>query len=1031
MFIPTTPAELQQLGWSTLDVILVNGDTYIDSPFSGIALIGQQLLQAGYRVGIIAQPETDSIGDISRLGQPRLFWGVSAGTVDSMVANRTALGKPRRSDDHTPGGVNNRRPDRATIVYSNLIRRAFKETAPIVLGGIEASLRRLTHYDYWNDSLRRPLLFDAKADYLLYGMADLSILELAALLAEGKDPHGMRGLCYLSSSLPEDALELPSWEQVTMDKHSFTRMFKVFYENNNPVTGRQLAQSVGSRWLVQNPPPEPLTTAEMDEVYSLAFAHAVHPFYAAQGEVRALETIRHAIPTHRGCYGECNFCAIAAHEGRRVSWRSRESILSEAQAMTHRPDFRGVITDLSGPTANMYGFECRIKATRGACRQKSCVYPQVCPQLGLNHQPHLELLQQLRQVPGVRKVFIASGIRYDMVMADRANCDAYLDELVREHVSGQLKLAPEHSQPDVLRHMRKPTTESLIEFKARFDQTSREAGKEQYLTYYFIAAYPGCSEQDMQALHTYTSQVLHARPEQVQIFTPTPSTWASVMYYTEEDPFTGEALFVEKNAGGKARQKAIVTDNSPSPHDAEFRLERGNMNPSDDEHRSDRHSSPRGDRARSSGRPSRNNNRTHSGTGGRPYSSSSHRSGAQGSGERAPNSRPNSNNPDRSYAHGSERTTDSRREGGTRSSGGSHAPGHGDRSYSHGGPRRSGPRQGGSSWSEREHSGSPAEGRPRYSDRGTDARSESPEQDQNQRRLEGGYSGQRRDYDSGHGDRSYSHGGPRRSGPRQGGSSWSEREHSGTPSEGRPRYSDRSTDARSGRPEQGQNQRRTEGGYSGQRRSYDHAAENPHKWADDRTGRAPKANDANPQEPQRRVVTDEFGGFFKNTKPEGWHEREPRRSRPESGPRRTEEAQRTQRSDRSDAYQGSGRSERSGFRSHSSSDNNQYGHRTDHPAGDRQQRSYPARSSEQRSEGNPHTHASADRPYNRRNDSHPTGERRPYSHKPYGQDRSGGQRSGKPYGPKDGNSGRSGKPNRNPSDRDSRSEGFQEGKEHD
>lgn len=742
-----------------------------------------------------------------------------------------------------------------------------------------------------------------------------------------------------------------------MDKHSFTRMFKVFYENNDPVTGRQLAQSVGSRWLVQNPPPEPLTTAEMDEVYSLAFAHAVHPFYAAQGEVRALETIRHAIPTHRGCYGECNFCAIAAHEGRRVSWRSSESILSEAQAMTHRPDFRGVITDLSGPTANMYGFECRIKATRGACRQKSCVYPQVCPQLGLNHQPHLELLQQLRQVPGVRKVFIASGIRYDMVMADRANCNAYLDELVREHVSGQLKLAPEHSQPDVLRHMRKPTTESLIEFKARFDQTSQEAGKEQYLTYYFIAAYPGCSEQDMQALHTYTSQVLHARPEQVQIFTPTPSTWASVMYYTEEDPFTGEALFVEKNAGGKARQKAIVTDNSPSPHDAEFRLERGNMNPSDDEHRSDRHSSPRGDRARSSGRPSRDNNRTHSGTGGRPYSSSSHRSGAQGGGERTPNSRPYSNNPDRSYAHGSERTTDSRREGGTRSSGGSHAPGHGDRSYSHGGPRRSG--------------------------------------------------------------------------PRQGGSSWSEREHSGTPSEGRPRYSDRSTDARSGRPEQGQNRRRSEGGYAGQRRGYDHPAENSHKWADDRTGRAPKANDANPQEPQRRVVTDEFGGFFKNTKPEGWHEREPRRSRPESGPRRTDEPQRTQRTDRSDAYQGSNRSDRGGYRSHSSSDNNRYGHRTDHPVGDRQPRSYPARSSEQHSEGNPHTNASADRPYSHRNDSRPTEERRPYSHKPYGQDRSGGQRSGKPYGPKDGNPGRSGKPNRNPSDRDSRSEGSQGGKERD
>ncbi len=559
MFIPTTPQEVAALGWDPLDVILVSGDTYIDSPYSGAALIGQQLMAAGYHVGIIAQPEVSSAADITRLGEPRLFWGVTGGAVDSMVSNYTALGKPRRSDDYTPGGVNNRRPDRAVIVYANLIRRYFKGTAPIVLGGVEASLRRVVHYDYWSDSLRRSILLDAKADYLLYGMADLSILELAQALRTGGDPTQIRGLCYASATMPPHYLELPSYEEVTADKDQFIAMFHTFYQNNDPISAQGLAQRYGSRYVVQNPPARALTMQEMDAVYALPFEHAVHPYYAAQGEVRALETIRFSIPTHRGCYGECNFCAIAMHEGRRVTWRSQKSILAEARQMPARQGFKGVITDLSGPTANMYGFECALKESRGACPEKSCIYPQVCPLLGLTHAHQLALLKALRQVPGVRKVFISSGIRHDMVMADAEYGEAYLQELVNYHVSGQLKLAPEHSQPAVLRRMRKPGVQSLLAFKQRFDALSKAAGKKQFLTYYLIAAYPGCTQEDMFALKRFASEKLGVLPEQVQIFTPTPSTYASLMYYTEKDPFTGETLFVEKSLTGKMEQKAAIT----------------------------------------------------------------------------------------------------------------------------------------------------------------------------------------------------------------------------------------------------------------------------------------------------------------------------------------------------------------------------------------------------------------------------------------------------------------------------------------
>jgi len=539
-----------------LDVILVTGDSYIDSPYIGVAVIGKILTQAGYRVGIIAQPTETDIG---RLGEPKLFWGVTAGSVDSMVANYTALKKRRKSDDYTPGGLNNRRPDRACIIYTNWIRRFAKPARPIVLGGIEASLRRVPHYDYWSNSIRRSLLFDAKADFILYGMAEKSVLEFAGAFRAGNDPCAVRGLSYIAKEKPADYIELPAYETVAADKTAFIEMFHTFYRNNDPVSAKGLCQQHGDRWLVQNPPPLSETQAELDAIYALDYERAQHPFYERQGPVKALETIRFSIATHRGCYGECNFCAIDVHEGRTIRSRSAASIVREAEQLTKHPQFKGNIHDLGGPTANMYGFECDHKLQHGSCPKKRCIFPNVCPQLPVNHRPSVDILRQVRQLPGVKKVFVASGIRYDMVLNDRQHGDEYLRELVTHHVSGQLKVAPEHTTDSVLNKMGKPGTDALLDFRQRFNELSRAAGKPQFLTYYMIAAHPGCTDEDMAELKRFTSEKLKINPEQVQIFTPTPSTYSTLMYYTEMDPFTREPIQVEKDMFRKERQKDIVT----------------------------------------------------------------------------------------------------------------------------------------------------------------------------------------------------------------------------------------------------------------------------------------------------------------------------------------------------------------------------------------------------------------------------------------------------------------------------------------
>lgn len=559
MFLPTTKKELETLGWSRPDIILVTGDSYIDSPYIGVALIGKLLLSAGFKTAIIAQPDITSPNDITRLGEPALFWGVTGGCVDSMVANYTATRKKRKSDDYTPGGINNRRPDRAVIRYSNLIRNNFKPTVPIVLGGIEASLRRICHYDFWSDKIRKSILFDAKADFLIYGMGEHAIIEIAQCISSGKSPEHINGLCYISKQTRNNYIELPTFDEVASDKNKFIEMFHLFYNNNDPLTAKGLYQKHDSRYLIQNPPPAYMTTKELDTVYEMPFERDLHPYYKKHGTVKALDTIRFSIPAHRGCYGECNFCAISVHQGRTVRSRSEASIVNEAESMTRHPEFKGIITDTGGPTANMYGFECKKKLTKGACSDKRCLFPEVCSSLRPSHGPLTRLLTKIRQIPAVKRVFTASGIRYDIIFADKKQGLDYLRQIIKHHVSGQLKIAPEHTETSVLKLMGKPGSELLTDFKSMFDSLSLSSSKKQYLTYYFIAAYPGCTESDMKHLKQFAGTTLRHSPEQVQIFTPTPSTYASVMYYTETDPFSGKRLFVEKHQKGRERQKQILT----------------------------------------------------------------------------------------------------------------------------------------------------------------------------------------------------------------------------------------------------------------------------------------------------------------------------------------------------------------------------------------------------------------------------------------------------------------------------------------
>jgi len=558
-FLPTTCDELKGANIKQLDIIFVTGDAYVDHPSFGVALLGRLLESKGYKVGIIAQPM--NIEDVKRLGRPRLFFGVASGNVDSMVANYTASRKKRRSDDYTPGGINNRRPDRAVIQYVNLIRQAFKDVV-VVIGGIEASLRRFAHYDWWSDKVRKSILLDSKADILVYGMGETATVEIAKRLESGQSIDGIRGTVVWKSSLnglengSNKSLHVPSYEEVCTDTDAYGRMYKDVSLMTDPFKEIVIIQKQDNRYVVQYPPAFPLSQNELDELYLLPYTRRVHPFYEAQGSVKAIETVRFSITAVRGCFGNCAFCALSNHQTTHIVSRSEESILEEVRRLTKMPEFRGTIADVGGPTANMYGSECDVRQSVGQCA-KYCLFPQVCD--SLKRQDHsanfIELLKRIREVPKVKHVFVESGIRHDLILSS-SNQDYIISELV-DFTSGQLKLAPEHAHPNVLRLMRKPSAELFVEFKRKFEEAARQKGEKKYVIGYFIVGHPGEGEKENAYLKDFVANHLGYIPQQVQIFTPTPSTLSTTMYHTGKDPFTGEEVFVERHE----KMRNIFKDN--------------------------------------------------------------------------------------------------------------------------------------------------------------------------------------------------------------------------------------------------------------------------------------------------------------------------------------------------------------------------------------------------------------------------------------------------------------------------------------
>lgn len=573
-FLPTTAAEMKARGWDELDILIVNGDAYVDHPAFGGALIGRFLEGRGYRVGMISQPRWDSTEDLLVMGKPRLFVGITAGNLDSMLNKLTAQKKTRSDDQYSPGGATGCRPNRASIVYGNLCRQAFGKETPLVLGGIEASLRRIAHYDYWSDSVRRSVLLDAKADLLVFGMGERPIWEIADRLAGGEtiaDLKDVRGTAHVLNKgewedLPQSryirdgkVVVLPSYEEVKADTDRFSIMSGAFQKETNPGNARPLVQAHGNQAIYLNPPAEPLTTELMDGLYDLPFARAPHPSYG--DKIPAFETVKHSIVTMRGCFGGCSFCSITEHEGRVIQSRSSESVLKEIRELRRMGDFRGVISDVGGPTANMYQMRCRSEKIEKSCRRLSCVHPDVCENLKTDHTPLIELLRDVREAEGVKKVFIASGVRYDLAQRSQT----FIDELAEHHTGGQLSVAPEHVDDDVLDKMKKPGVQSYERFADMFCSSSEKTGKEQHLVPYYISGHPGSTMESMIDLALYLKKK-GLRPRQVQDFIPTPMSMATSMYYTGRDPFSQEAVFTAKTLREKREQKALLQYWDPKQH---------------------------------------------------------------------------------------------------------------------------------------------------------------------------------------------------------------------------------------------------------------------------------------------------------------------------------------------------------------------------------------------------------------------------------------------------------------------------------
>lgn len=567
-FLPVSRDDMEARGWDQCDFVYVCGDAYVDHPSFGMAIISRVLEHAGYRVGIICQPDWTDPASIAALGEPRLGFLISAGNMDSMVNHYTVNKKPRHEDAYTPGGRAGARPNRAVTVYGNLIRRTFKDK-PIIIGGIEASLRRLAHYDYWQDKLKRSVLLDSGADILLYGMGEHSIVEVADALDGGLPVDQItfvNGSVYRTSGAGAldnvfDYELLPSWDVLEKDRLAYARSFNIQQQNMDPITGGRLVEPYPNGvYVVQNPPSAPLTEREMDEVAELPYARHWHPDYDVAGGIPAFDEIRFSISSNRGCFGECSFCALAFHQGRMVQVRSRESIMREAEELTHDPEFKGYINDVGGPTANFFKPACKKQLTHGVCKNRRCLWPDVCRNMDTNEDAYADLLRDLRQIPGVKKVFVRSGIRFDYTMADAS--DKFLVELLQHHVSGQLRLAPEHVSDAVLSVMGKPRREVYDAFVERFERLSAEYGLKQYVVPYLISSHPGSTMKEAVELAEAVRDMGYM-PEQVQDFYPTPSTMSTCMFYTGVDPRTMKPVYIPRDPHEKAMQRALIQYRKP------------------------------------------------------------------------------------------------------------------------------------------------------------------------------------------------------------------------------------------------------------------------------------------------------------------------------------------------------------------------------------------------------------------------------------------------------------------------------------
>ncbi len=567
-FLPVTMEEMKERGWEQADFIYVCGDAYVDHPSFGAAIICRVLESKGYKVGFIAQPDWNKKEEFMKLGKPRLGFLVSSGNIDSMVNHYSVAKKRRQKDAYSPGGKMGLRPDRATIVYSNKIREVYKDV-PIILGGIEASLRRLSHYDYWDNKVRRSILLDSGADIVLYGMGEHQIVEVAEALDSGipvSEITFIKGSVYKTKdeSRPYDFIKLPKYKDVLKSKKEYSKSFMIQYENTDAITAKTLVEEYDEWLVVQNSPSPPLKMNELDSVYALDYMRTYHPMYEKDGGIPAIEEVKFSLISNRGCFGSCNFCALAFHQGRVVTARSHSSIIREAEKIVWEPDFKGYIHDVGGPTANFRGPACKKQETEGVCKHRQCLFPTPCKNLKIDHKDYVSLLRKLREIPRVKKVFVRSGIRYDYLIYDKD--ETFFKELCKYHVSGQLKVAPEHVSPRVLAKMGKPTREVYDKFYKRYYEINKNIGKEQYLVPYLMSSHPGSDIDAAIELAEYLRDIGHM-PEQVQDFYPTPGTLSTCMYYTEEDPRTGEKVYVPKTPHEKAMQRALMQYRNPNNYD--------------------------------------------------------------------------------------------------------------------------------------------------------------------------------------------------------------------------------------------------------------------------------------------------------------------------------------------------------------------------------------------------------------------------------------------------------------------------------